>query len=186
MKRARGSSACGAALPDEGTGVPLSDADVELFSRQIIIPGLGATGQARLMASSVFVLGDDPASTFARRYARAAGLQIAKDPASASCSVVGIETRLTTEQRNRLERARSPILWYRVDRDGLHAGVVHRVADLASSFTPSTLVAAATEPTDEAPRRAMLAVAACDAIASVIGLLLDWPGADDDHAVRLA
>ncbi|TFH24697.1 MAG: hypothetical protein E4H03_02935 [Myxococcales bacterium] len=185
MKRARESPTRRAPGPAQGTGAPLSNTDIDRFSRQIIIPGLGATGQACLMASSVFVVGDGPASALARSYARAAGLQIAKDPASANCSVVGIEDRLTAEQQGCLENARSPIVWYRVDGAELRAGVVERVEDLATSAKPSTDTAAA-QPTDEAARRAMLAVAACDAIASTIGLLLGWAHADEDHRVRLA
>ena len=186
MKRAEQSPARGTPGPAQGSGTPLSDADVERFSRQIIIPGLGASGQARLLASSVFITGDDAASALARRYACAAGIRIVDDPAVASCCVVCVADRLTATQRARLEQASSPIVWYRLDGVELRAGVVDRVEDLAVSSSPTTPAATATDAMDGARRRALLAVAACDAISSAIGLLLAWPCAGDEHQVRLA
>jgi adenylyltransferase/sulfurtransferase len=53
----------------------LSDADVERYARQIVLPEIGGRGQERLLASRVQVLGDGPASLHAADLLRRAGVQ---------------------------------------------------------------------------------------------------------------
>jgi hypothetical protein len=53
----------------------LSDADVERYARQIVLPEVGGHGQERLLASRVQVLGDGPASRHAADLLRRAGVQ---------------------------------------------------------------------------------------------------------------
>jgi len=62
----------------------LSDAQVERYARQIVLPEVGGRGQARLLASRAHVLGDGPASRHAADLLRRAGVQVS----SAAPSVV--------------------------------------------------------------------------------------------------
>jgi adenylyltransferase/sulfurtransferase len=52
----------------------LSDAQIERYSRQIILPEIGARGQERLLSTSVAVLTTEPADSFLVRYLVAAGI----------------------------------------------------------------------------------------------------------------
>ena len=54
----------------------LSDAQVERYARQIVLPEVGGRGQARLLASRAHVLGDGPASRHAADLLRRAGVQV--------------------------------------------------------------------------------------------------------------
>ena len=58
-----------------GTSLPaLTDAQIERYSRQIILPEIGATKQQHLLASSVAVAGTSGVATMAVRYLMAAGI----------------------------------------------------------------------------------------------------------------
>jgi molybdopterin/thiamine biosynthesis adenylyltransferase len=52
----------------------LSDAQIERFSRQIILPQIGAAGQQRLLRSSIAVAGDGPLAEIAALYLAGAGV----------------------------------------------------------------------------------------------------------------
>ena len=54
--------------------MPLSDAQIERYARQIILPEVGGRGQQRLLASSVRISGLDPASRVAALYLAGAGV----------------------------------------------------------------------------------------------------------------
>jgi hypothetical protein len=61
----------------------LSDADVERYARQIVLPEIGGRGQERLLASRVRILGDGPASVHATDLLRRAGVQASDTKPSA-------------------------------------------------------------------------------------------------------
>ena len=52
----------------------LTDAQIERYSRQIILPELGGVGQAKLLAAHVAVCGDDAVARWASLYLAAAGV----------------------------------------------------------------------------------------------------------------
>lgn len=54
--------------------MPLSDAQIERYSRQIILPEIGGTGQERLLAARVDVYGVGPLVAMAARYLAGAGV----------------------------------------------------------------------------------------------------------------
>lgn len=56
--------------------MPLSDAEIERYARQIIIPRFGAAGQERLLRSKVIVIGDGCGARTAATYLQAAGVGI--------------------------------------------------------------------------------------------------------------
>lgn len=79
---------------------PLSDAQIERYSRQIILPSIGGRGQQRLLSSTVGLIGDGPLAATAALYLTAAGigrlelwsdLEGAGPSVSNACSVFGAE-----------------------------------------------------------------------------------------------
>jgi hypothetical protein len=52
----------------------LSDAQIERYSRQIVLPEVGAAGQERLLATRCAVLGEGPLAATAARYLVGAGI----------------------------------------------------------------------------------------------------------------
>ena len=64
-----------AATPSRTGGAPaLSDAQIERYSRQIVLPEIGGAGQARLLATSVLILGGGPLAEMAVLYLAGAGI----------------------------------------------------------------------------------------------------------------
>lgn len=63
------------ATPSRKGGAPtLSDAQVERYSRQIVLREIGGAGQARLLATSVLLLGGGPLAEMAALYLAGAGI----------------------------------------------------------------------------------------------------------------
>ena len=60
----------------------LSDAAIERYSRQILLPEVGGRGQERLGSTTVIVRGDDDAATFATTLLAAAGVRVIAEAAS--------------------------------------------------------------------------------------------------------
>jgi molybdopterin-synthase adenylyltransferase len=54
--------------------MPLGDRQIERYSRQIIVPGIGGRGQERLLAASVAVAGSDELARTVALYAAGAGV----------------------------------------------------------------------------------------------------------------
>lgn len=66
----------------------LSDAQIERYSRQIILPEIGGRGQLRLLSTAVAVLAHEPAEPFLVRYLAAAGIgrvHIWTSPSTGDC-----------------------------------------------------------------------------------------------------
>jgi hypothetical protein len=69
--------------------VILDDAQVERWSRQIVLPEVGARGQARLLAARVVVAGEDPAAAHARTLLERAGVATGDSDAADVLVVIG-------------------------------------------------------------------------------------------------
>ena len=69
---------------------PLRDEEIERYARQIIVPGIGAAGQARLCASRVTAVGNPEGVESALTYLASAGLHVLRAPGCApvDCVVV--------------------------------------------------------------------------------------------------
>ncbi|HUI24974.1 MAG TPA: hypothetical protein VL403_02725 [Candidatus Kryptonia bacterium] len=77
---------------------PLSDAQVERYSRQIILREVGATGQQRLLAASAALAGSSAIAVTAARYLAAAGIGrlVVSEPTIAAATESNPDTRIET------------------------------------------------------------------------------------------
>ncbi|RMF25395.1 MAG: hypothetical protein D6760_01060 [Deltaproteobacteria bacterium] len=160
---------------------PLSDQDIDRYARQIIIPGIGAAGQERLMETKVCVCGHPDGEELARRYLAATGLSVCS-PREAKAADVLVLSDPGWEVAAQTLPQRCPVVWYRLRGETLIAGTaVDLAAALAAAGEPE-----APEPTH--PAAAIRhAIAACDAAASVVALALGWtePGSASPSEVSL-
>lgn len=67
----------------------LADADIDRWSRQILLPEVGGRGQERLMATRVAVAGDGPVATIARDLLMRAGVRTSTDGGDVIVSIGG-------------------------------------------------------------------------------------------------
>ena len=86
----------------------LSDAQIERWSRQIILPEVGGRGQLRLMAARVALLGDGPLATCAADLLERAGVPVTRagspDDAELLVDLGAGESPSTALARRALER----------------------------------------------------------------------------------
>jgi hypothetical protein len=66
----------------------LSDAQIERWARQVVLPEVGGRGQERLLSSHVAVLGDDPTSRRAADLLRRAGVAVSEGGTDERADVV--------------------------------------------------------------------------------------------------
>lgn len=150
----------------------LADDAIERYARQIVVPGIGATGQERLLAATVLVVGDDRGCRQAALYLEAAGVRVLRDAATADGTkpdlvVVADAAALDERRRAALLRAASRLCWYTTGPDGFRSGV-HPASPLPSPEP-------APQRPDDSIAGALHDAAACDAAAVACALLLDLP-----------
>lgn len=160
----------------------LSDADIERYARQIVIPGVGASGQAKLCASHVHVIGDPRAVAEAIAYLRAGGVHAdASLPAgSTDCLLVADVHALGRDELDALVAARVPVLWYALEGTSIRCG--RGVAGAATAAAAGRDARTA----DPGLRETMQALAACDLVASAMARLLGWRDGSDCAGVTIA
>jgi hypothetical protein len=171
---------------------PLADAEIELFARQIIVPGIGAAGQARLCAGRVALAGEIAGVNAAERWLRALGCSVVRigadgdlateagrgdEHAGFDCSILAGVRIAGAAEGLRAVAPRTPLVWYALDGAHLAAGVVAPDTPLpdfhsVGAFTPAP-----------AP---LHQVAACDAAATAAALILGWDDIERDYEVDLA
>src|SRR5689334_15594173 len=106
----------------------LTDEQVERYARQIIVPGIGAAGQQKLLDSTVLVVGEEHGCRQARRYLEAAGVRTI-DAGAALCGdafdvVIACGANSLGQDVDKILGARSiPIAWYALEPDGFVAGI---------------------------------------------------------------
>ena len=105
--------------------MPLSDADVERYARQIIVPGVGASGQERLLASRVLVCGNPRGSLRALTYLQAAGVTTVGTEQAATAQAVALARaeQASAPMLARLRSLRVPVAWYCLQAGQLTSGV---------------------------------------------------------------
>lgn len=174
-----------------GRTASLTDAEIDLYARQIIVPGVGAAGQLRLLSSPVYFPGQSADARLGRRYAAAAGMPVVHEAQAATLAIVSlcqtepldaiarmIESRTDSTAASHLSQM--PIVLYGAEHpprprivcgaEQLHA--VRRNGTMPISTRPS----------------AHLNAAACAAVGTAMALILGWQaakglGADDPRPV---
>lgn len=115
----------------------LDDEQVERYARQIVIAGIGAAGQQKLLASTVLVAGDPRGCNQAALYLRAAGVTVVGSlppDARGDVSLVLVADAAAIDEtlRSALLRLGRPICWYEIEEHGFRSGL-HPSAALPSS-----------------------------------------------------
>ena len=149
----------------------LDDEAIARYARQIVVPGIGAAGQEKLLASTVLVAGNQRGCDQAALYLRAAGVRVVRwtEPdCDADVVLVADATSLDEATRLALVKRGKPICWYVVDELGFTSGV-HPAVRLPS---PRPAGEESNPPTSAAVHDAAACDAASAACAIVIGL--DW------------
>lgn len=146
----------------------LADDAIERYARQIVVPGIGATGQQRLLAATVLVVGDERGCRQAALYLEAAGVRVLGREASPEGSgadlVVVADTRAIDDATHAaLLRTAAPLCWYAAGPEGFCSGV-HPVAPLPRPA-----------PDGGPPGQALHDAAACDVASVACALLLGLP-----------
>ncbi len=156
----------------------LSEADIERYARQIVIPQVGIEGQERLLAARVLVVGNGTAAQAARQYLEASGVTTlagTATPDGCNCAIVaGAEAWAGSERSGGLPR-----IWCYLDAGRLVAGYA-----AASQALPGLPASAADSPKGPAAE-ARLYAAGCEAAARTLAVLLDWEGAQTNQEVGL-
>ena len=162
----------------------LSDAQLDRYARQIIIPEVGARGQEILLASRVWLVGHSGAVSMARRYLHASGLTTVEDPGTGDvdCALVVQPSRAEAATLTRVVAGGWPVVWYELTRYGYRAGI-HRTPAPAPIELTAPLASPTAPRVEPAPEHA---VAACDAACSVIGILLGLRVATGIYEAHLA
>jgi len=146
----------------------LDDEAIERYARQIVIPGVGAAGQERLLASCVLVAGNERGCRQAELYLRAAGVRVVRLNAAPAAAidvvVIADSPALCATDRSTLLALAKPICWYAADERGFTSGV-HPSAPLPA--TSRNAAAYATSCADAAHD-----AAACDAAAVACAMLI--------------
>jgi hypothetical protein len=156
----------------------LGDSQLQRYARQVIIPGLGAEGQQRLLDARALVIGPARERDIAADYLARAGVGLADaDDEHVDCIVACAVTTLTDTERAALEPHRCPIVWYSLNGRILLAGTLLRFDASAIDRIGYT---------DETTHPALASLAACDAAASAISILLGWSSSTNQRKWRFA
>lgn len=102
----------------------LDDAAIARYARQVVIPGIGASGQEKLLRSTVLVVGDARGCRTAALYLRAAGVKVVTtEDATFDLVAVVDAPSLDRPMRERLTGLARPVCWSIVDSSGIRSGV---------------------------------------------------------------
>ena len=104
----------------------LDDEAIARYARQIVIPGIGAAGQEKLLAATVLVVGNARGVRQASLYLAASGVLVAtslSDTIDFDVAVVADIGAIDESTRTSLVTRGSPVCWYRVDEHGFTTGV---------------------------------------------------------------
>jgi len=144
----------------------LDDDSIARYARQIVVPGIGAAGQRKLLSSTVLVVGNERGCNQAQLYLRAAGVRVLRNVAAGVADVVVVADATALDERTRcalVERG-APICWYVAEDNAFTAGV-HPAVPLPLSRNAG----AASPPSASA---AVHDAAACDAASVACAILI--------------
>jgi adenylyltransferase/sulfurtransferase len=160
----------------------LSEEQIERYARQIIVPGVGAEGQARLCSAEVFVDGHPDGRRIAARYLEAAGVRvraIITPSTRLDCVVVAGVSDLSPGRLRRLVDPAPLIAWYTVAGRTVRGG-------LASTAHPISRTSAAHDVPVERPLRLAHRIAGADVATTALAALLGWLQPGESYDFELA
>jgi hypothetical protein len=150
--------------------VSLSDVEIDWFARQIVVPGIGAQGQRRLLDASITVYGHPVGVEAAISYAQGTGIRAGTehDPEAACIVAAGIDD-VDEQALRRMRDSKVPVIWYAV-RDGILTGGVRTTG--SGPFPEPIVVRPRGEPRPKSA--AAHRIAGCDAVGSAVCVILGW------------
>jgi hypothetical protein len=101
----------------------LDDDQVERYARQIVVPGIGAAGQEKLLHSTVLVVGHPRGCATAALYLRAAGVTVSAQAGDADLVVVCDRSVIDESELSAMADLGKPVCWYVIESDGVACGV---------------------------------------------------------------
>jgi len=103
----------------------LGDDAIARYARQIVVPGIGATGQERLLAAVVLVVGHERGAAQAALYLTAAGTRVTTrvEDGPVDLVVAAEAAHLDVDLRRGVHDLGLPICWYSLDEAGFTSGV---------------------------------------------------------------
>lgn len=151
----------------------LDDESIARYARQIVVPGIGATGQARLLTSTVLLVGNARGCETAGLFLRASGVSTLRhDPpfALAEFDVVILADAGAMDEATRamLLSTTKPICWYNCEDFGFTAGI-HPGTPIPDPISPQPPRA------EDEVTAAFHDAAATDAAAMACAILLRTP-----------
>ena len=166
----------------------LTDSEIDLYARQIIVPGVGAVGQLRLLSSPVYFPGASTDARLGRRYISAAGIPAAEDVEGATLIIVslhesealhGVARSLDSgaDSSGDSQLSRMPIVVYGGDYPPWPR-VVRGADQLQAAVRAGN--------TTSRPAPAQLNAAACAAAGTAMALILGWQAPRDGGADEVA
>jgi hypothetical protein len=162
--------------------LPLDDETVERYARQIIVPGIGAAGQAQLLATNVAVFGHPLGVDAARAYLTAAGVRVVTVPfgETADCVLLADLRGPTYEREIPPCSIDTPIAWYEL-RGPIVAGGLATRATLPRFASTPALVEAIEDPCTIVAHR----IGASDAAGLALAAILGWVAPGERHELHL-
>jgi hypothetical protein len=139
----------------------LDDAAIERYARQIIVPGIGAAGQEKLLRSTVLVIGHPRGCATASLYLRAAGVNVVSERGHADVIVVADTRAIDFPAHARVMASSAPACWYTIV-DGAFVAGIHPDCPLPLPEAPAT--GSGDSPIHDA--------AACDAASTACAILI--------------
>ena len=153
----------------------LGDDAIARYARQIVVPGIGAVGQERLLATTVIVAGHPRGVAQATLYLEAAGVRVVgherHELEDAQVAIVAGVDSIADPLLALLASCGKPVCWYRIDGDGFTSGV-HPESPLPSSPSSPSCPACPASPASPAEWHD---AAACDTAAIACAIILGLP-----------
>jgi len=123
----------------------LSDDAIERYARQIVLPEIGVSGQGRLLASTVLVVGHPRGVRQATLYLRAAGARVTLSASVPEPDVVVVADASTLDAslHEKLVTGAGPLCWYRCEgaafTTGIHPASALPAPRITARETPDAL-----------------------------------------------
>jgi|GEM_PF-5794820 len=155
---------------------------IERYARQVIVEELGVHGQRKLLKSHAYVAGAAPGCEAAKLYLRASGISVTADPDErVDCVIAPYPCSGADRPSPPKQDGLLPLVRFDANESDIRVDVDH----IARASLKR--VAAMQDQRERDPASAALhAAAGCNAAATAIAILLDWPVPRCATGIRLA